>query len=63
MHAHVGDRLRITGQLVGQPQHGGEIIEVRGADGAAPYLVRFDDGHESLIFPGPDCVLEPRVRS
>ena len=63
MYAHVGDRLRITGRLVGQPQHGGEIIEVRGTDGTAPYLVRFDDGHESLIFPGPDCVLEPRVSS
>jgi hypothetical protein len=36
-----------------------EIIEVRGADGAPPYLVRFSDEHESLIYPGPDCVVEP----
>ena len=27
----------------------------RGEDGGPPYLVRFDDGAESLIFPGPDC--------
>ncbi|AEW98608.1 protein of unknown function DUF1918 (plasmid) [Streptantibioticus cattleyicolor NRRL 8057 = DSM 46488] len=39
----------------------GEIVEVRGADGAPPYVVRFDDGHETLIFPGPDCVVEPRA--
>jgi len=36
----------------------GEIIEVRGAGGEPPYLVRFEDGHSSLMFPGPDCVVE-----
>jgi hypothetical protein len=61
MDAHVGDRLRIPGRAVGQAPHGAEIVEVRGTDGTPPYLVRFDDGHESLMFPGPDCVLEPRV--
>jgi hypothetical protein len=63
MYAHVGDRLRITGKVVGHPQHGAEIIEVRSADGGPPYLVRFDDGHEALMFPGPDCIVEPRVRN
>jgi hypothetical protein len=37
----------------------GEIIEVRGAGGEPPYLVRFDDGHTSLVFPGPDVIIEP----
>jgi hypothetical protein len=63
MYAQVGDRLRITGKVVGHPQHGAEIIEVRSADGGPPYLVRFDDGHEALMFPGPDCIVEPRVRN
>ena len=36
----------------------GEIAEVRGDDGGPPWFVRFDDGHESLVFPGPDCSLE-----
>jgi len=31
------------------------VIEVRGEDGAPPYLVRYDDGHEGLVFPGTDC--------
>jgi Domain of unknown function (DUF1918) len=36
---------------------------VRGAGGAPPYLVRFDDGHTSLVFPGPDAVIEhPRTK-
>ena len=33
-------------------------VEVRGEDGGPPYLVRFDDGHETLLFPGADCVFE-----
>jgi hypothetical protein len=39
--------------------HGGEIVEVRGDDGSPPYVVRFDDGHEGLVFPGPDCEVRP----
>jgi len=37
----------------------GEIVEVREASGEPPYLVRFDDGHTCLVFPGPDAVIEP----
>ena len=28
------------------------------ADGGPPYLVRWDDGHESLSFPGSDSTVE-----
>lgn len=58
MRAAVGDRLHIHGRNVGNADHLGEILEVRGADGAPPYLVKFNDGHESLVVPGPDCVVE-----
>jgi hypothetical protein len=58
MRAQTGDRLHVHGRNVGNPDHMGEIVEVRGADGGPPYLVRFPDGHESLVFPGPDCVVE-----
>lgn len=37
----------------------GEIIEVKGPGGTPPYLVRFEDGHQGLVFPGPDAVVEP----
>ena len=36
----------------------GEIVEVRGAGVEPPYLVRFDDGHTGLVFPGPDAIIE-----
>jgi hypothetical protein len=59
MQATVGDRLHVHGNTVGQPDHSGEIIEVRGPGGGPPYVVRFDDGHTGLVFPGPDAVVEP----
>jgi Domain of unknown function (DUF1918) len=58
MQAAVGDRLHVHGKVVGQAEHAGEIVEVHGSDGAPPYLVRFDDGHTRLVFPGPDAVVE-----
>lgn len=59
MYAHVGDRLHVHGRNVGNPDKAGRIIEVRGDGGRPPYVVSFDDGHEALVFPGPDAVVEP----
>ena len=41
-------------------QQTGEIVEVRGADDGPPYLVRFPDGEEMVIYPGPETVVESR---
>lgn len=59
MHANVGDMLVVHGHVVGQANRKAEIVEIRGAGGTPPYLVRFDDGHEQLVYPGPDAVIEP----
>ncbi len=58
MHATVGDRLHVRGHAVGEPDQVGKIIEVRGVGGEPPYVVRFEDGHTGLVFPGPDAVIE-----
>ena len=58
MQAAVGDRLHVHANIVGHPERTGEIVEVRGAGGEPPYLVRFDDGHTGLVFPGPDAIIE-----
>jgi hypothetical protein len=58
MQAVVGDRFHVRGKIVGHGERTGEIVEVRGAGGEPPYLVRFDDGHTSLVFPGPDAIIE-----
>lgn len=63
MKATVGDNLHVHSKHVDEADQIGEIVEVRGPDGAPPYLVRFKDGHERLVFPGGDCVVEaPRPR-
>ncbi len=59
MQAAIGDRLHIHSNAVGMKDRVGEIVEVRGSNGAPPYVVRFPDGHTSTIYPGPDCVIEP----
>ena len=58
MRATVGDRLHVHSAHVGEMERSGEIIEVKGPAGTPPYLVRFDDGHQGLCFPGPDAVIE-----
>jgi hypothetical protein len=57
MHASVGDRLLMHGRIVGQHDKTAEIIEVLGDHGEPPYRVRFEDGHEALMSPGPDSVV------
>ena len=60
MRAAVGDRLHVHSNAVGAQDKVGEIIEVRGDHGEPPYRVRYPDGHETLVFPGPDCVIDSR---
>jgi hypothetical protein len=59
MYAVIGDRIIVKSpQMVGEGRDG-EILEVRGIDGTPPYLVRWsDNGHESLLFPGPDSTVQ-----
>lgn len=59
MKAVAGDRLVIKGHHIGEHDRDAEILEVRGNGGEPPYLVRWDDdGHEGLVFPGPDASVE-----
>ncbi|MFD9790661.1 DUF1918 domain-containing protein [Streptomyces sp. NPDC059070] len=59
MRASVGDRLLVHGRTVGQQDRSAEVIEVLGPNGTPPYRVRFADGHETLMSPGPDTVVQP----
>ncbi|MEE2522603.1 DUF1918 domain-containing protein [Pseudarthrobacter sp. J75] len=58
MKAAQGDRIIVRGRTVETSDRHGEIVEVKGADGSPPYTVKFDDGHESIVFPGGDFVVE-----
>jgi CBS domain-containing protein len=54
-----GDRLVITAHHQGGRPRDAEVLEVRGADGGPPYLVRWEDtGRVSLHYPGSDARVE-----
>ena len=59
MKAQVGDRMVVEGRTDSQHRRQGEVVEVRGDDGAPPYVVKWEDGHEGLMFPGPDAHVVP----
>lgn len=58
MKADVGDWLVIKGTTTELADQRGVITEVRGADGAPPYVVRWlASGHEATVFPGCDALV------
>ncbi|MFE4579515.1 DUF1918 domain-containing protein [Streptomyces chartreusis] len=59
MRAQVGDVLRFAGRRVGMSEHRAVVTDVLGADGQPPYRVQYEDGHQTEIFPGPGCTVEP----
>lgn len=59
-----GDRLVIAAHRQGELPHDAEVLEVRGADGAPPYLVRWGDtGRVSLHYPGSDSTVRHTTTS
>ena len=60
MHATKGDHLMVEGRKDGTQTREGEIFEVRGQDGASPYVVRWTDGHEGQTFPVSPVLLVRR---
>ncbi len=58
MDAKVGDMLVIRGHRTDEPDRTAEIVEVHGETGHPPYVVRWEDGHQSLIFPGPGALVQ-----
>ncbi|MDN3260328.1 DUF1918 domain-containing protein [Streptomyces sp. CSDS2] len=55
MRASKGDKLVQHGRVVGQRDHVVEVVEVLGPEGNPPYRVRAENGHETIMSPGPDC--------
>ena len=58
MHAEPGDWIVVHGHTDHDGVRRGLVLEVHGADGAPPYVVRWtEDDHEGLVFPGPDATV------
>lgn len=53
-----GDRVIVHGHHQGEHPRDGEILEVQGEHGAGPYLVRWEDGRVSTLYPGSDVLIQ-----
>ncbi len=59
MKASIGDRVITVSGTVGTPAREGRVVELRHLDGSPPFVVEWaDSGERSVVFPGPDTVLE-----
>ena len=56
--AHVGDWIETHG-LHGQPARRGQIIELLGRDEHEHYRVRWDEQHESILYPTDGVIITP----
>jgi rRNA processing protein Gar1 len=52
-----GDVVVIAGHRVGEVERTGEVLEVLGPVERPHFLVRWDDGHESVYYPGNDATV------
>ena len=58
MNVEVGDTLTVKAVRQGEAERHGKILEIHGQDGEPPYVVRWQDDHESLFFPSSGTVVE-----
>ena len=61
--AEAGDLVVVAGHRVGESERIGEILEVRGDPTHLRYRVRWDDGRESIFYPGSDAVIRHKTRT
>jgi len=55
----VGDWIEARGTH-GQPARRGEIVELLGGEGHQHYRVRWDEQHESIVYPADGVMIIPR---
>ena len=53
----VGDVIVVEGHRVGEGRRTGEILEILGSPGHEHYRVRWEDGRETIFYPGGDVVV------
>jgi len=60
--ADAGDVVEIAGHRLGEHGTMAEILEVLGEASHRHYRVRWDDGRESIFFPGSDATIRHAAR-
>lgn len=60
---HQGDVVVVSGAHVGDRRRTGVVEAVLGGTGHEHYRIAWEDGHESILFPGADTRIEPAIHS
>ena len=60
--ARCGDVVEVSARRVGDAGRMGEIVEVLGASEHPHYLVRWEDGHESVLYPGEGTMVRRKAK-
>ncbi len=60
VEAHAGDLLDVQGSH-GKPSRRGEILEVLGEAGHTHFRVRWDNQHESIVYPSDGVTIVHRA--
>jgi Domain of unknown function (DUF1918) len=55
------DVVKISGRRVGDAGRTGEIVAVLGEREHVHYVVRWEDGRESILYPGEGTTIHPSV--
>lgn len=53
--AKIGDEVVVDARRTGGPLREGEILDIVERGGVIHYVVRWDDGRETVFFPGSDA--------
>jgi hypothetical protein len=61
MDAHTGDHIVVEARRVGSGRKECEVLEVIGGLAGDHYRVRWDDGHESILYPSSDAFVARRA--
>lgn len=57
MRAKTGDHIVVETTKLDAARRHGDVLEVLGSGENEHYRVRWQDGHESIYYPGPDAHL------
>jgi Domain of unknown function (DUF1918) len=61
-NARVGDWIETRG-LHGEPARRGQIVELLGREGHEHYRVRWNERHESIVYPADGVIISPGPKS
>jgi Domain of unknown function (DUF1918) len=57
-NACIGDWIETRG-IHGEPPRRGQIVELLGGEGHKHYRVRWDEQHESILYPADGVIITP----